>query len=78
MNPAILANLRRLQTEGMKVGQLSVNMRRAIASRDDLELSRIASIIEVVSARILCAESEIREQLNSYRAACDHETEVIP
>lgn len=84
MNPAVLANLQQITLAGMRVSELSREIRRSVAIGDGVAVARDAATLAVLSARILSAESALREQLQqpfncpiciARRAA---ETEVIP
>ena len=63
MNPAVLANLRQITLAGMRVAELSREIRRSVAIGDGVAVARDAATLAVLSARILSAESAARQEI---------------
>lgn len=90
---AALPHLQQITLAGMRVAELSREIRRRLAIGDGPAIARDAATLATVSERILRAESAVRAELQRHRhcpfcdspehvvtghcATCDRETEVV-
>lgn len=63
MNPAVLANLRQITLAGMRVAELSREIRHSVAIGDGVAVARNAATLAVLSARILSAVTTSRQEI---------------